>query len=378
MSSFGYWTFTRSCVFFLIAELACGSISLMLRDGRYLPARITLLTLMTAFQYLNRILIHGNVDAYMIIALITTAFLSIASPIKLISALPLTGYVISFFLPVPASFFVSNYPGLSENTMIFIPAIITGLSILTARVMIYSQDLLITDLIKERETNKSLIEFNVQLQNFAKEREIRSAQEERNRITREMHDANGYHFTNIIALLNAAISSGNKEWTTIEDILQLASNEARKGLVDSRKILHEIRASFSHEALRDLYGEVHYIADIFRKCTGVDVVMNWGNLSPRYDKSVMMIISRIIQEALVNSVKHGQATKVEISFWESNDELTFFIEDNGIGSTQIVKGIGLTGMEERIRPFNGRLSYTSYPGAGFKLIITLPISNTKE
>ena len=221
LSEFGYWAFTRSCVFFFVAELLCGSISLIIRNKSLLPAKITLLVFMSVFQYLNRILIYGNTDSYMILTLIATSFLMTATPIKTVSILPFIAYILSFFLPVPASFFASYHPYLSETAMIFIPALMIGLSILTARIMIYDKDILAADFMKERQTNKNLIEFNVQLQNFVKEREIQSAREERNRLTREMHDANGYHFTNIIALLNAAISNGNKEWTTIEDILQL-------------------------------------------------------------------------------------------------------------------------------------------------------------
>lgn len=224
----------------------------------------------------------------------------------------------------------------------------------------------------EKKINKQLSEFNKNLQSYVRDYGYEAAEIERKRITREMHDANGYHFTNIIALMNAAMSCANKDYAVIDDLLHTTLQQAQEGLCDSRKILHKIRDSFNTIHTNSIYNEIFQVSRIFQECTGIDISIEWGNLSNNYDNTQVIALSRIIQECLVNSIKHGHASCVKISFWEINDVLSFVVEDNGQGSKSIVKGIGLTGMEERLIPFGGRLKYGNMQ-VGFAIVIEVPI-----
>ncbi len=370
LSAFGLKMLEKSCFFFFSIQIILGTASIGI--ARNTSLKIILLPILVILQYFHRILIFENIELYLISSIAVSFFLGISCPLKsfvVISFSMMLAFV--FMSPIPNSYFSYLSADMTDNILVLIVSMIVYLSIIFSRAEIERSLILKNGFKRELETNQQLIEFNVQLQNFVKEREVDAAQEERKRITREMHDANGYHFTNIMALMNAGISSGNKDWSIIENIFQLASTEAHKGLLDSRRILHQLRDSFFHTATRDFIGEIYYVVSIFRKCTGVDVDINYGNLAPFYNPSLMTAISRIVQEGLVNAVKHGKATYIEISFWQENNMLTFFIEDNGIGSDQITKGIGFKGMEERIRPFGGNLEYNSYSGVGFKLTVSV-------
>lgn len=281
------------------------------------------------------------------------------------------------FIPMPANFFESI--AMNKNKDLIFMKFITLFSSLSFGSLVEYSNKKIDESIKmkeqlcyERQVNKQLSTFNNSLQSYIRDYGVESAETERKRITREMHDANGYHFTNIIALMNAAISSGNKEWSVVEDILHTTLNQAHEGLMDSRRVLHELRDTFNMAGYSSIYREIYQITRIFQDCTGIEIVVHWGNLSNGYKNAQIIAISRIIQECLVNSVKHGHATNVKISFWESENILSLVVEDNGQGSKNIVKGIGLSGMEERLSPFGGKLKYGNQD-IGFIIMIEVPI-----
>lgn len=118
-----------------------------------------------------------------------------------------------------------------------------------------------------REILFRLSEFNRRLQAHVEEAGEESAARERNRITREMHDSNGYAFTNIIALMDAAISSRGQSWDKVEEQLQLARDQAYDGLMESRRTLRRLRNNIN-PPLRNLPQYIFEIARIFRECTG--------------------------------------------------------------------------------------------------------------
>ena len=61
-------------------------------------------------------------------------------------------------------------------------------------------------------------------------------------------------------------------------------------------------------------------------------------------------------------MRHGKATRVRVNFWVEGEELSLTITDNGKGAFEVVKGIGLTGMEERIGALGGSVSVGPRPG----------------
>lgn len=282
---------------------------------------------------------------------------------------------LGYMIHIPESFLNPSGKILSsfEYTTCILIIFILGLSTAFTQ---YTRTLFVTTREKwmhENQTNKQLSSFNTKLQAFTKQAKLESAMNERSRITREMHDSNGYAFTNIMALMNAAISSGNQEWSIIESILSTTWKQAHQGLQDSRKTLRALRSKLDEGYTLTIHQSVTEISQIFKECTGTSIIIHWGNMKPTYGSRINKIISRIIQESLVNSVRHGRATEVKVFFWERNGTFTLSIEDNGLGSTHVVKGIGLTGMEERVAPYNGKVEFSNNIEGGFKLMITLAL-----
>lgn len=224
----------------------------------------------------------------------------------------------------------------------------------------------------QKDTMKALAEFNADLQNYARRIDIESSDRERNRISREIHDISGYIFTNLIALLNAACSIPPEDQLALSDILITARKQAHEGLNETRTALRKTREIPipEEEGVR----AINKIISIFQKVTGVQVSVNWGNTPHSFSREMNFAIYRTIQESLTNAIRHGLATEITIHFLIEQSHLKLTIIDNGQGAESVVKGIGLTGMEERIGNLKGHIHMDNAPGGGFELNVIIPIS----
>ena len=85
----------------------------------------------------------------------------------------------------------------------------------------------------------------------------------------------------------------------------------------------------------------------------------------------------MIQEGLLNAFTHGEADYIRIHFWKNDHQIQVSLFDNGKGSQDITKGIGLRGMEERINRLGGTLTLRNDP-MGFEIIACIPESNGQK
>lgn len=222
---------------------------------------------------------------------------------------------------------------------------------------------------------EQLEKANVSFQQYADSVNEVATQKERKRITREIHDSSGYVYTNLIALIEVAISLGIKDQEKLTEILFDAKGQAIEGLRETRRAIRQLRETED----RKVYGikEIIRILDTFKHATGIEVHLELGNVLWTYGRKIDLTIYRIIQESLTNSIRHGFATEVWIYFWEDGNRLKIFIRDNGKGTDTIEKGIGITSIEERIKGLNGVLSIPETKN-GFHLLIEFPIREVVE
>jgi signal transduction histidine kinase len=216
-----------------------------------------------------------------------------------------------------------------------------------------------------------LLLFNHRLQELAKQRGEEAVKQDRLRFTRDLHDSCGYAFSNIILVSDAAVSRGEMGTAHSQEIFHQIRNLASRGLKDTRETLHLIRKIQEpyHESIETIY----QLKKIFEEVTGIVVTVEWGNMKNDYGPAINRVLTRIIQEAFTNSIRHGKASRILIHFWEFPQEFTMTVTDNGIGAANIVKGIGLAGMEERLESVGGTLDVSLPPEGGFRLRIAIPL-----
>jgi signal transduction histidine kinase len=219
-----------------------------------------------------------------------------------------------------------------------------------------------------------LLLFNHRLQKMTKERGEEAVKQDRMRFTRDLHDSCGYAFSNIILVADAAVSRGAIETANSQEIFHQIRSLASRGLNDTRETLHLIRKIQEpyHQSIETIY----QLKEIFEEVTGIIVNVEWGNMKFDYGPAINKVLTRIIQEAFTNSIRHGKASRILIQFWEFPGQFTMTVTDNGIGASNIVKGIGLAGMEERLETVGGTLDVSLPPEGGFRLKISIPLVNT--
>jgi signal transduction histidine kinase len=92
-------------------------------------------------------------------------------------------------------------------------------------------------------------------------------------------------------------------------------------------------------------------------------------------------VYRVFQEALTNCAKHSGAKRVDVCVRGLDGRLHMSIRDDGVGletTTERRAGMGLVGIEERVREIRGVVSIRSHPGAGMTLDIDIPIPQGGE
>ena len=196
--------------------------------------------------------------------------------------------------------------------------------------------------------------------------EIHSATlSERNRIAREIHDHVGHMISRAILQLGA-IMTINKEdklkepLTSLKDSLDTAMNNIRESV-------HDIK----DEAL-DLE---YMIKDVLKTYEGLNIQLDY-DMSKYASKELKYCLVAVIKEAMTNTVKHSDATKVQIVVREHPALYQLLIEDNGTLSSSNKNdktGIGLDNMRERVSAFNGNMLISREQG--FKIFISIPKEN---
>ena len=198
-----------------------------------------------------------------------------------------------------------------------------------------------------------------------------SSQQERMRITKEIHDTAGYVFINVIMLLQASLAVMDKDRTLGEAKINDALDYTRRGMNEIRYILREMRA-YEKPSL-GLQNELYDIARLFTKATGVTVNMEYGNWRKSFGQKFDAFFVSFLQESLTNALKHGHATVVEMICWETGKEVMITVRDNGKGTSgPLLPGIGLTGIKDFVETKAGQVTIEANDPLGFSIRVVLP------
>jgi signal transduction histidine kinase len=215
-----------------------------------------------------------------------------------------------------------------------------------------------------------LSDANLDFQRYVHSVEYSAVQSERRRISSEIHDTVGYSLTNILMTLEAVSDLIDRDSQRAHEALGRSIREAQNCLEETRRSMQELRSKEQNEAV-GLQALAHLVRS-FSEATGIKVNMEFGNAPTSFGSRVDLVLFRIIQEGLTNAFRHGQADTVRIALWIEENQLVVSILDNGRGTSQIVEGIGISGMRERVEKIYGKISFKNYPD-GFSVRAVLPL-----
>lgn len=296
---------------------------------------------------------------------------------------PLSG-ILSFIIVFGISGTVAGYKLLTDQEVLYTALaikIVTGTVLSSVLIgMIYYREKLVEaqqDISRLRVALKQLTKTNLEYQDYAIDIEENATEQERNRITRDIHDIIGYTLTNTIMMMEAASDMMRRNPLGVASLINTARENAQEGLEETRRALYKLREK-QIERPKGMVAVIRMIK-VFSAATGVDVEILWNNVQWSFDDVRDFIIFHTIQQGLVNAFIHGKATEVIIQGYIKGSELVISLKDNGIGSglESIQEGIGLKGLRERLERINGSYEVQNTVD-GFLLIVIIPLSEEEN
>ncbi|MDQ0114099.1 sensor histidine kinase [Paenibacillus harenae] len=214
----------------------------------------------------------------------------------------------------------------------------------------------------ERRLRYELEQAKAQLLHASKEIAGITEVKERNRIAREIHDSVGHNLTGIFIQLQAAQKIHDKDENRAMSIVKTSINGLANTIELLRDTVHNIKP-------RESLGADYFqgIIENYQFCP-VDLQLS-GDFNS-VPSAHLELLSATIKEALTNTARYSQATKVEIKIDVNMNYTRLSVKDNGIGSANIKEGLGLSGMKERTRNLGGSFSFRSLDG--FMIVCVIP------
>jgi signal transduction histidine kinase len=210
-----------------------------------------------------------------------------------------------------------------------------------------------------------------QMRRLAQERDA-AQEEERKHLSRELHD----HVAQVLTALRMELGRIERTPAPADARIGAAVAESKE-LVDSmfrtvRDLALGLRPSMLDDFGLQAALEWHVRDVISRFGVNVDLHVDAGFdiLPDRYRTCVY----RAVQEALTNCVRHAKARSVDVSVKKEGDELNVSVTDDGVGfdSNRRGAGLGLRGIEERVKELHGVMTIGHAEGGGTQLAIGLP------
>ncbi len=204
---------------------------------------------------------------------------------------------------------------------------------------------------------------------------VAAQEEERKKITRELHD----HVGQMLTALRMEIGRADRARGSAES--QSAIGEARRLLDTILRSVRDLVMGLRPSMLDDfgLRPALEWHVRDFRRRFGIPVsLMIEGELDSLPD-SYRTAIYRIAQEALTNCARHSHASHVEVSLVHARNTLELRVLDDGVGiDPRRGRGVGLLGMEERARELHGSFDVKPRSPRGTELHVSLPIHESLE
>ena len=237
--------------------------------------------------------------------------------------------------------------------------------------------LIASDLSEMKRAEQALRASSEQFRNLAAHL-LSVREEERTRISREVHDELGQSLTAV--KMDLAWLAGRLPQRNGEMLKRIrATGQLADSIIQSiRRISTELRPPVLDLGLA---AAVEWQAQEFQARSGVQCKARLL-IREVVTSNVSTAMFRIFQETLTNVGRHAKATRVEVVLQKQQDRLVLLIHDNGRGfdlvDTSLSKSLGLLGMRERAAVLGGQVDISSTPGKGTTVAAWIPLSSPEE
>ncbi|HEX9304991.1 MAG TPA: sensor histidine kinase [Thermoanaerobaculia bacterium] len=207
---------------------------------------------------------------------------------------------------------------------------------------------------------------------------LRLQEEERSRISRDLHDGIGQLLTALkiqLELLEREASGISALASRIAAARELSDTS----LAEVRQLSHLLRPQMLDEL--GLEPTLRWLARTFQERTGIEVEVSLEGREQRSDPDLETLVYRIVQEALTNVARHSGARAATVTLSRERRKLSVRIADRGAGfapeallsANDEERGFGVRAMRDRVEFVNGRFSLRSAPGEGTVVEAEIPL-----
>ncbi len=209
---------------------------------------------------------------------------------------------------------------------------------------------------------------------------IEAQENERRRISRELHDGLGQLLsaTKLKLGMFEFVQSQNKE--KFNELIKEVDSIISKAIVEARRISHDLRPTTLDDF--GLIPALRILCQEFSKLTGIKVKFQVSQLLERIDQKVEIAIYRIIQESFNNISKYAEATEVILDLYRKENFVYVRVKDNGKGfdigeaikNKKMGRGFGLLNMKERAELVGGKVDIITAAGQGTEVLLEINLN----
>ena len=231
-----------------------------------------------------------------------------------------------------------------------------------------------------------LREAHAQLQAYADRVEALTLAEERNRLSREMHDMLGHRLTVAAVQLEGAQKLTARDPQRAAQMIETVRGQVVEGLGELRRTVAALREPTDDVAMQpSLVDALRELAQNFAQATNLELHLDLADNLPPLSTDQHQAFYRTAQESLTNIQRHAHASQAWLALNYQNGEapptVTLTVRDDGVGLSAgradgQADGFGLRGLRERAARLGGTFRVESPPDAGVKSTFVVPISTS--
>ena len=214
---------------------------------------------------------------------------------------------------------------------------------------------------------------------------IMAQEEERKRISREIHDGIAQSMANLVLRTEYAERMlAKQEYEQVQGEFKYLKSQVRSGLEEVRRIIFNLRPM----ALDDLglVPTLRKFVQDFEERSNIRTKFEVHGKPTRMQPGLEIAVYRFVQEAFMNAMKHANASQIHMRMSVTCKAMEIYIRDDGVGieleelNEKVSSGnhFGIIGMKERVELLDGEFLMEGHPGEGTQITLKIPIGERKE
>ncbi len=204
---------------------------------------------------------------------------------------------------------------------------------------------------------------------------INTEQKERKKFAADLHDELGPILSTIKLYSNLLLDKDIQD-KKIKTIIKDIDNIADLAITTAKDLQNRITPTILQDF--GLASAISEFCNYIKKAKSIDIKLNTAEYSPAKDKFVETVIFQICKELINNTLKHAEASEINIELKSKNNQIIFYYRDNGKGfdvnkNLENSQGIGLNNIITKIKTINGQCDFFSRQGKGMFVLIAIKI-----